>query len=386
MEQHRTPSRNRKRDRYLQNDFERYIRQRRIPRHSLLSVKRSPWRRVFNSGDPQAMITLTGFDMDSFMYICALFRPLYNDYSPFIDEDGYIVKKKTKRGRPRLMMAEDCLGLVLAWTRTRGCLMSLQLIFGLTMTPVAKYLQFARRILVVVLIDNEMAKITMPTRAKLEEYRRMIAGRHPALTDVWGTMDGLKIKIESAADFFVQSRFYNGWQSDHFVSAVLAFAPDGTIPAAFFNVPGCTHDSTIADWGGLYDKLEQVYNDTGLKFVIDSAFSSSTVDFLIKSSQDYLVADAGLDDIDDVRDDIAVKRAATSMRQSAEWGMRAVQASFPRLKDTLPYEENGERRMILTCLFLLYNCRARLVGINQIASVYLPYLENDANVQFVPPR
>lgn len=129
-----------------------------------------------------------------------------------------------------------------------------------------------------------------------------------------------------------------------------------------------------------------MFNKTGLKFVIDSAFSSSTVDFLIKSSQDYLVADAGLEDIDDVLDDIAVKRATTLMRQSAEWGMRAVQASFPRLKDTLPYEENGERRMILTCLFLLYNCRARLVGINQIASVYLPYLENDANVQFVPPR
>jgi hypothetical protein len=247
----------------------------------------------------------------------------------------------------------------------------------------------SRRILVVVLIDNDMAKIAMPTRAKLEEYRRMIAARHPALRDVWGTMDGLKVGIESPVDFFVQSRFYNGWQHDHFVSAVLAFAPDGTIPAAFFNVPGCTHDSTItmADWGGLYDKLEQVFNETGLKFVIDSAFSSSTVDFLIKSSQHYLVADAGLEDRDDVLDDIAVKRAATSMRQSAEWGMRAVQAlSFPRLKDTLPYEENGERRMILTCLFLLYNCRARLVGINQIASVYLPYLETDANLQFVPPR
>jgi hypothetical protein len=55
--QHQTPSRNRKRDRALQNDYERYIRQRRIPRHSLLYVKRSPWHRVFNSGDPQAMIT-----------------------------------------------------------------------------------------------------------------------------------------------------------------------------------------------------------------------------------------------------------------------------------------------------------------------------------------
>jgi hypothetical protein len=74
------------------------------------------------------MITLTGFDMESFMYICALFRPLYNNYSPFIDENGYIVKKKTKRGRPHLMKAEDCLGLVLAWTCSRGCLVSLQLI------------------------------------------------------------------------------------------------------------------------------------------------------------------------------------------------------------------------------------------------------------------
>lgn len=380
----RIPSRNKKRARSMQNEYERYIRQRRIPRHSLLSVEKSPWRRVFNSGDPQAMVTLTGFDKDAFLYLCGLFGPVYGEYSPFIDDDGYIVKKKSKRGRPRLMTCEDCLGLVLTWTRTRGCLMTLQLIFGMTMTPVAKYIQFARRILVSVLIDNDMAKITMPSHAKLEEYRRMISGRHPALTDVWGTMDGLKVTIECADNFLVQSRFYNGWKSDHFVAAVLCFAPDGTIPAAFFNVPGCTHDSSIADWGGLYEKLEQVYNETGLKFVVDSAFTSSSVDFLIKSSQDFLCADAGLEERIAVLDNIAVKRAATSMRQAAEWGMRAVQASFPRLKDTLPYEENGERRMILTCLFLLFNCRARLVGINQIASVYLPYLQHDANIEYVP--
>ena len=63
-------------------------------------------------------------------------------------------------------------------------------------------------------------------------------------------------------------------------------------------------------------------------------------------------------------------------------GMRAVQASFPWLKDTLPYEEFGERRMILTCLFLLYNCRAWLVGINQIHNVYLPFLAHDANMEY----
>lgn len=377
-------SRYRKKHRSEQDSYERYVRQRRIPRHSLLSVERSPWRRIYLSADDQAMITLTGFDMASFHYICQLFAPQYDAYSPFTDEDGYIVRKKSKAGRPRFMNAEDCLGMVLAWTRTRGSLMVLQLIFGTTMTPTGKYLQFARRIIVKVLLNDQYAKIEMPSHEKLEEYRAAIQARHPALEDVWGTMDGLKLRIESASDFLTQARFYNGWKSDHFLTGVLCFAPDGTIPAAFYNVPGCTHDSTVADWGLLYDKLEKVYNETGLKFVIDSAFSSSDCEYLIKSSQDYLTADAGLNDMDEIMADLAIKREATSMRQSAEWGMGTVQASFPRLKDTFTYEEYGERKITLTCLFLLYNCRARLVGINQIKNVYLPYLEADANLQFVP--
>ena len=59
------------------------------------------------------------------------------------------------------------------------------------------------------------------------------------------------------------------------------------------------------------------------------------------------------------------KRQATSMRQAAEWGMRAIQSSFPRLKDTFVYEETGERRIVMKMLCLLYNLRARTVGINR---------------------
>ena len=213
------------------------------------------------------------------------------------------------------MRPEDCLGLALAWTRTRGSLMALQLIFGMTMTPVSIYIRFSFRILVRVLIQNEHAKITIPSREKLEEYRSIIQARHPALANVWGTMDGLKLRIQASPNHTIQSRFYNGWKCDHFITSVLCFAPDGTIPAAFYNVPGCSHDSTVAEWGGLYSKLEQVYNDTGLKFVIDSAFCSSKVDFLIKSSQDYLTADNNLVDLQDILDDLAVKREATSMQQ-----------------------------------------------------------------------
>jgi hypothetical protein len=259
------------------------------------------------------MITLTGFDVRSFHYLLALFAPVFEEYTPFGDENGFIRTKKTKRGRPRQIQAIDCLGLLLSWTRTRGSLMSLQLVFGMTHTPLGKYLQFARRIILKVLKKHPLAEIKMPTMEKLEEYRQAIHRRHPALPNVWGTMDGLKCLIERPGNEITESRFYNGWKSAHFVTSVLCFVPDGTIPAAFFNVPGCTHDSQVADWGHIYNKLESVYESTGLKFVIDSAFSTANINFLIKSSQDYLTADDGLDTYEEQVDNIAVKRAATSM-------------------------------------------------------------------------
>jgi hypothetical protein len=58
--------------------------------------------------------------------------------------------------------------------------------------------------------------------------------------------------------------------------------------------------------------------------------------------------------------------------------MRACQSSFSRLKDRLEHEERGERRLILDTCVLLFNYRARSVGMNQLLSVYLPRLERDA--------
>ena len=97
--------------------------------------------------------------------------------------------------------------------------------------------------------------------------------------------------------------------------------------------------------GDIYDKLEKVYDETGLKFVIDSAFASGTYKFFIKSLQDDLTADEGLLLIEDQIANIAVK-AATSMRQSAERGMRAVESSSPRLEDTMIYEDDEKRKIM----------------------------------------
>jgi len=255
-------------------------------------------------------------------------------------------------------------------------MMVLQMIFGMTMTNITMYLRFGRRIMVEVFRKDPLAQIRIPSRDAIKGYQEAIGERHPRLKDVWATMDGLKLYLQQSSNDEVQQRFYNGWTHDHYVTSVFCFCLDGTIPIAFFNVPGSVHDSQVADWGDIYLKLEAVYRSMGGKCTVDSAFGQVEREFLIKSSQDDLVSSATTHR--EMIEDIQMKREATSMRQAAEWGMRGLQASFPRLKDRFVYEERGERRITMKMITLIYNMRARMVGINQIRNVYMKYLERDA--------
>ena len=311
--------------------LERHLQHRRIPRCALLPPSRSAWRRVFSSGCDQALITLTGLDFETFNYIETRFKPFYDTLTPF-SKDGTIVALRKETGRPRCMSSVDGLGLVLTWTRTRGSTMVLQLIFGMTEASISNYLTFCTHILIHVLQGIEDARVKRPSVERIREYQEAVSRRHPLLNDVWCTMDGIKLMLECAADDDVQNRFYNGWTCDHYIGAVLVFCPDRTIPICCYNVPGTVHDSNIALMGDIYKKLEAVYNLTGGKCTVDSTFARNTYPFLIKSCKPTL---------DMTIEGMEIARDATLMRQSAEWGMRAFQSSFPRIKDRISIEYRG---------------------------------------------
>ncbi len=222
------------------------------------------------------MITLTGFDRATFVSLCEIFTPVFESYTPFVPS-GVLCFERTKEqnwGRPRIVRPEDGLGLVLAWTRTRGLLMVLQLVFGMTYTNLNDYLLFAKRIIVMVSQEHPMAEVQIPSTQKIEECVQMVNRRHPYLLDVWCTMDGLKLMLEQSGNALIQEQFYNGWTHDHYVTSVMCFCPDGTILIAFCNIPGAIHDSQVADYGDLYDKLELVYLQDGAKCTVDSAFGN----------------------------------------------------------------------------------------------------------------
>jgi hypothetical protein len=157
----------------------------------------------------------------------------------------------------------------------------------------------------------------------------------------------------------------------------MCFCPDGTIPIVFCNIPGTVHDSQVADYGDIYDKLELVYLQDGAKCTVDSAFGNMSRQFLIKSLQELI-------HIEDCME-CGMAHDATSMRQSAKWGMRAFELSMSRLKDHMKFETRGERRVTLPMMILLYNLQAWAVGINQLKSVYTAPLDCNANIEFVGP-
>jgi len=96
-------------------------------------------------------------------------------------------------------------------------------------------------------------------------------------------MDGLKLYLQSAGHADIQERYYSGWKHDHYVTSVFCFCSDGTIPIAFFNVPGSVHDSQVAKLGNIYDKLEGVFLSTATKCCIDSVFGNVNREFFYKS-------------------------------------------------------------------------------------------------------
>jgi hypothetical protein len=343
-----------------------------IRRISLQDPNQSAFWTLFQSGQDDALITLCGFDHTSFNQLHNLFVPFYNEFTPRDHPEG-MIRVKNQTGRPRLLCSRSCLALALTWTRTRGSATVLQIIFGMTRTALSIWLRFARRIIVKVLQKHPLAMVKLPSDAEIQQFIDSVKQKYSDLDNCWGAMDGLKLLLEKSGNNKQQNNFYNGWTHDHYVSNLFLFSPDGKIRASLLNAPGVLHDSTLATWSRIYDAISEIYERTGAKVVVDSAFAAGDSNSMIKSFQDVTDRNGGM------RQNPRVNRAATSVRQMAEWGMRGLQGSFPRLKDRLLYEERGERKIILRMIVLLYNFRAATVGQNQIRSSFMPYLDRDTN-------
>ena len=89
-----------------------------IPCAALRSPKELAFVTLFESGDDQALITLTGFDHATFHDLHTLFAPVFNAFTPFSrDADGSYLElniNKMSGGHPRSVDSIAGLAIVLS--------------------------------------------------------------------------------------------------------------------------------------------------------------------------------------------------------------------------------------------------------------------------------
>ncbi len=68
---------------------------------------------------------------------------------------------------------------------------------------------------------------------------------------------------------------------------------------------------------------------------------------------------------------LAFHRALVFQRQAVEWGMRQLQGAFGRLRVPLDANDSASRGRILRVCCRLHQLRCRVVGVNEIRTVYM---------------
>lgn len=331
-----------------------------VTRQSILPPSMTAWAFLYENGDDTSFLTLTGLSRAAFeMAMTATF----GDEPP-----------PPKKGRKSLLSNSGKLGLFLFYMSSCMNYNHLALLFGVCPTSVGNYLEDMMERVITGLQNHRFAKVKFPKVAQMAHWAEMISIREPDVNNVIGFVDGVALAVQCSEDEEEQSKDYNGYRHDTVCNNVLAFGPDGKIFFAAINYPGSWHDSTVsaglARWA--IEKMD------GFKLCVDQGFPRSGalkgkfVGPLTQSQRNRLPAAE--------RDEKILESARyVSLRQASEWGMRALQGSFTRLKSRLP-SDKLKRGRIITAAILLHNLRTELCGLNQIKTVFDPEYEQFVNV------
>ncbi|KAG9078768.1 hypothetical protein FS749_009172 [Ceratobasidium sp. UAMH 11750] len=253
-------------------------------------------------------------------------------------------------------------------------------IFALVPSVLSCYVHTGLPILLEFLKQIPEGVLKWPSPAQMSDYSKLINARHPAIDGTFGFVDGLKLPVANSGNPQVENANYNGWLHSHKINNVLVFAPDGCIIYATLNAPGSWHNARVAQdvYGELLNKTP-----TGYFLIADMAFPKLRRGLLDKIHTP-LKANTNLAHLTRAERDQAIKysNSITSVRQAVEWGMRAIQGAFGRLKMPLDANDTEWRRLLIETCLRMHNVRTRMVEINQIRTVYMPVFTNGREQDF----
>jgi hypothetical protein len=219
--------------------------------------------------------------------------------------------------------------------------------------------------------NNEHAEIRFPNQEKMRELAELVRLREPLVEDVIGFTDGLSIHVE--CDINNNNAYFNKYHQDTMVNNVFCFSSEGKVIHACINYLGGMHDAMVA-----VDIVQVVLDNIG-KICVDQGFPRSGALY------DKFVGPMSKARRRSIAQNLrnwvyTLHNIYVSLRQASEWGMRALQGSFSRLKSRLTSNTEIRGEIILS-IILLHNFRTSLVGLNQIATVFNEHYEQYINIE-----
>jgi hypothetical protein len=166
-----------------------------------------------------------GFDVETFGYILSSGFAA-NWYTTAIPRPDTNRVGDPRPGR-RSLDAAGALGLVLHYLNSTMRETSLQQIFAIIPSTVSRYITFGLHILLATLKMIPEAKICWPQPEDFEELSDLVVQRHPRLDGAFGSIDGLKLPVQTSNDDEIENATFNGWLSEHFISSVIVFSSQG---------------------------------------------------------------------------------------------------------------------------------------------------------------
>ncbi|KIK78037.1 hypothetical protein PAXRUDRAFT_165071 [Paxillus rubicundulus Ve08.2h10] len=182
--------------------------------------------------------------------------------------------------------------------------------------------------------------------------------------------DGLKLPVQTSDDIDIENATFNGWLLEHFITSILVFSSLGIVFAARTNAPGSWHDSRVAQ--PIYRVLCTKTPD-GYYLVADTAFPRGTVEIKGRICAPLKDGQQVMGTTDQIVEVMAFNRELLSYSQTTEWGMRAIQGSFGRLRIPLSCNDSKARGDLLEICLQLHNLHTIKVGFNQIQMVYFKH-------------
>lgn len=133
---------------------------------------------------------------------------------------------------------------------------------------------------------------------------------------------------------------------------------------------GTCRDSKLASLSGLvFPRLDDAMSPPGFALLGDSVFITCNINGKNLRSRKYTETSDILQSSALAAAKFLMQHVMLRKRQSAEWGVRALEVSFGILCVPLISDASRRYRSIAFCVRLL-NLRAKLVGPSQIHSVY----------------